>query len=164
MKRRLYLREYSKGKYTLDILNENGNPTGEQATLEGTKPLDSITSAAQTYTLTLPDRKRKKKINAMPEGSGGVRCAFCQAHAAAKGDGSPITLKHLPACPEGAKPNRAFIGVRRYLVILFWQAEQLTEELIIEAPGWDAARALIPQIAERDYDPGWSVISVSEAN
>lgn len=161
MKRKLYLRAYNKGSYTFDILDDNGNPTGEQVTLEGTRPLDSITSAVQVYTLTLPDRKRKSS-STLPKGSGGVRCAFCQAHAAADGKGSPITMHHLPACPEAKQPNRAYTGVRRYLVVLFWKEESLTEDLIIEADGWDTARQLIPQIVERDYQPGWSVISVSE--
>lgn len=155
---------HSGGTYTFDILDPQGRPTGEQAFLTGEHPLDKIGSAAQTYALALPVRQAtsRRKANALPKGSGGVRCVFCQAQAAAKGDGSPITLKHLPACPEFHHPNRGYHEVRRFLVVLYWHAERLTEDLIIEAPGWDSARSLLPQILERDYAPGWSIISVSQ--
>lgn len=39
----------------------------------------------------------------LPKGAGGVYCTECGAHAASKGDGTPIILVHESTCPEKAK-------------------------------------------------------------
>jgi hypothetical protein len=75
------------------------------------------------------------------------RCVICRAHAAAKGD----TLQHLPSCPERAQSNRAYTGIRLFLVTLYWRERRQSGILEIEAPDWNTARALLPEILGRDY-------------
>lgn len=105
-----------------------------------------------------PSPKRRP----LRKGAGGVRCTICLAHAAAKGDGSPIVLKHLPACPEFEAPHRGYMGIRTYRVTFAYPDDGTQEELELETPGWTVAAKLVPQILDRDYRPGYRIIGLVE--
>lgn len=113
-------------------------------------------------TTSTPTPKRHRRL---PKGAGAVNCLMCKAHAAAKGDGSPIVLKCIPACPTNSPHYNTANppALRNYTAEIYYAESHTSEDVELRAPSLGTAMAMFPQVLERDYLPDWVILRIFES-